>query len=286
MRRATQGIAGARLGGWAARPGWPTWLPGPGPRRGRSSAGSASSSTPCGGSCPRRRRHPGAGRRDRVQGSGVRRVIPRGRRSRSARCSTGIGLDGAVEPRAASRRCASDWDRTLDSGDDGTALRGGGLHSRGRAAARSTTGSASPALFNKAGEPRSARGFSSRYHNHDFEFVPSRDGSRYDVLLAETDPRLVQLEMDLYWITKGGQDPLDVFRQVAGRFPAGAHQGHGRDRPAVLPRSARAPSTSGASSAGRSRRASGTTSTSRTRRRALPSSSAKASYQYLQAWTF
>jgi sugar phosphate isomerase/epimerase len=41
----------------------------------------------------------------------------------------------------------------------------------------------------------------------------------YDVLLAETDPKLVQLEMDLYWITKGGQDPLAYFGRWPGRFP-------------------------------------------------------------------
>src|SRR5947207_2433902 len=41
----------------------------------------------------------------------------------------------------------------------------------------------------------------------------------YDVLLAETDPKLVQMEMDLYWITKGGQDPLAYFARWPGRFP-------------------------------------------------------------------
>jgi len=41
----------------------------------------------------------------------------------------------------------------------------------------------------------------------------------YDVLLAETDPKLVQLEMDLYWMVKGGQDPLAYFARWPGRFP-------------------------------------------------------------------
>src|SRR5436190_863509 len=38
-------------------------------------------------------------------------------------------------------------------------------------------------------------------------------------LLAKTDPKLVQLEVDLYWITKGGQDPLAYFARWPGRFP-------------------------------------------------------------------
>ncbi len=75
------------------------------------------------------------------------------------------------------------------------------------------------ALFNKAGETARAKGLQLAYHNHDFEFVPLEGRVPYDVLLQETDPRLVQLEMDLYWITKGGQDPLAYFAKWPGRFP-------------------------------------------------------------------
>jgi len=39
------------------------------------------------------------------------------------------------------------------------------------------------------------------------------------VLLAATDPKLVQLEIDLYWITRGGGDPLAYFKRYPGRFP-------------------------------------------------------------------
>jgi sugar phosphate isomerase/epimerase len=41
----------------------------------------------------------------------------------------------------------------------------------------------------------------------------------FDVLLENTDPKLVQLEIDLYWITKGGQDPLTYFARWPGRVP-------------------------------------------------------------------
>ena len=39
------------------------------------------------------------------------------------------------------------------------------------------------------------------------------------MLLAETDPTLVRFEMDLYWITRGGKDPLGYFAKYPGRFP-------------------------------------------------------------------
>ena len=73
--------------------------------------------------------------------------------------------------------------------------------------------------FNRAGEAARAAGMQFAYHNHDFEFVPLQGRLPYDVLLRETDPKLVQLEMDLYWITKGGQDPLAYFARYPGRFP-------------------------------------------------------------------
>jgi len=41
----------------------------------------------------------------------------------------------------------------------------------------------------------------------------------YDLLLERCDPRYVAFEMDLYWITKGGQDPLAYFARWPGRFP-------------------------------------------------------------------
>lgn len=77
-------------------------------------------------------------------------------------------------------------------------------------------------LFNRAAEASKKAGMQFAYHNHTFEFVPdaSLDGKLpYDFLLAETDPKLVQMEMDLGWITEGGQDPLAYFSRYPGRFP-------------------------------------------------------------------
>lgn len=76
------------------------------------------------------------------------------------------------------------------------------------------------ALFNAAGEASRARGIQFAYHNHDAEFAPLDGGGiGYDVLLAEADAKLVQCELDLYWITKAGKDPLDYFAKYPGRFP-------------------------------------------------------------------
>jgi sugar phosphate isomerase/epimerase len=75
------------------------------------------------------------------------------------------------------------------------------------------------AAFNEAGERCRRSGIQFAYHNHDYEFTPIGGRLPYDFLLAETDPKLVAMEMDLYWITKGGQDPLPYFAQWPGRFP-------------------------------------------------------------------
>ncbi len=56
------------------------------------------------------------------------------------------------------------------------------------------------------------------YHNHDIELQEVEGRRMLDVLLEETDPELVDFEMDLFWITKGGGDPLDYFARYPGRF--------------------------------------------------------------------
>lgn len=62
-------------------------------------------------------------------------------------------------------------------------------------------------------------GLQFAYHNHDFEFTKIGDAVPFEVLLANSDPQLVKLEMDLYWATKAGQDPLAWFAKYPGRFP-------------------------------------------------------------------
>ncbi len=77
-------------------------------------------------------------------------------------------------------------------------------------------------LFNRAGAASKKAGIQFAYHNHTFEFVPFEPlGGKlpYDFLLAETDPKIVQMEMDIGWITEGNQDPVAYFHRYPGRFP-------------------------------------------------------------------
>jgi sugar phosphate isomerase/epimerase len=76
--------------------------------------------------------------------------------------------------------------------------------------------------FNKAGEACKKAGIQFAYHNHNFEFYPAptlNGQTPYDFLLTSTDPNNVQMEMDLCWITVGGQDPVKYFQNHPGRFP-------------------------------------------------------------------
>ncbi|HEY9382930.1 MAG TPA: sugar phosphate isomerase/epimerase [Gemmatimonadales bacterium] len=75
------------------------------------------------------------------------------------------------------------------------------------------------AALNRAGETARKHQIQFCYHNHDVEFTPLEGAVPYDVLLSATDPHLVQLELDLYWMTKGGKDPLDYVTRWPGRFP-------------------------------------------------------------------
>ena len=57
------------------------------------------------------------------------------------------------------------------------------------------------------------------YHNHDFEFVPFGDGTiPFHLLTTETDPRDVKLELDVYWVAKAGQDPVQYLEDGQGRI--------------------------------------------------------------------
>ena len=65
-----------------------------------------------------------------------------------------------------------------------------------------------------------AAGLRQAYHNHDFEFAADgANGTWYDQLLARTDPQLVGFEMDVYWVTKAGSDPIALMAKHPGRFP-------------------------------------------------------------------
>src|SRR5207247_4413098 len=73
--------------------------------------------------------------------------------------------------------------------------------------------------FNRAGEASKKAGMQFAYHNHWFEYLPVNGKLPYDILLQESDPDLVKMEMDLCWITLGDQDPVKYFDRYQGRFP-------------------------------------------------------------------
>jgi sugar phosphate isomerase/epimerase len=70
-----------------------------------------------------------------------------------------------------------------------------------------------------AGERARAAGLQFAYHNHDYEFVEMEGRVPFDVFCEESDPDLVQIELDLYWIIHGGGDPIAFFNRWPGRAP-------------------------------------------------------------------
>jgi sugar phosphate isomerase/epimerase len=74
-------------------------------------------------------------------------------------------------------------------------------------------------LFNKAGEQTQKAGIQYCYHNHNFEFKKYGDTTAYDYLLGALDPKAVNFEMDCFWLTHAGQDPVAYFEKHPGRFP-------------------------------------------------------------------
>lgn len=75
------------------------------------------------------------------------------------------------------------------------------------------------ATLNKLGEQAKTANVQFGYHNHAFEFAPVDGTSLFEVLINQTDPALVKLELDLYWATAGGMDALELLKQYPGRFP-------------------------------------------------------------------
>lgn len=74
-------------------------------------------------------------------------------------------------------------------------------------------------MLNEAGKKCADAGIQLAYHNHDFEFQRLNGAQPYNLLLRETDSELVKMELDLYWITKAGFEPLTYFEKHPGRFP-------------------------------------------------------------------
>lgn len=74
-------------------------------------------------------------------------------------------------------------------------------------------------ILNTLGHKCKAAGLQFLYHNHNFEFIKNSNGIvPYDYLLKNLDPEYVNFQMDLYWVTKAGEDPVAYFEKYPGRF--------------------------------------------------------------------
>ncbi len=74
-------------------------------------------------------------------------------------------------------------------------------------------------IADRIGEQLAAADLTFSYHNHSFEFVQFGGRTGLALLLEETDPRHVQMELDTYWIQHGGGDPVAWIKRVSGRMP-------------------------------------------------------------------
>lgn len=76
-------------------------------------------------------------------------------------------------------------------------------------------------FLNTVGAKAADAGIKLLYHNHDFEFKPNEDGSTLvDKILMNTDPAHVNFQIDLFWATAAGADPIEYFAKYPGRFKA------------------------------------------------------------------
>jgi sugar phosphate isomerase/epimerase len=74
------------------------------------------------------------------------------------------------------------------------------------------------AVFNQAGEKLKDAGLRFAYHPHGFEFQPHKDGTLFDLMVAETKPEFVAYELDVFWAVHGGADPVKLLNKYGSRF--------------------------------------------------------------------
>jgi sugar phosphate isomerase/epimerase len=73
-------------------------------------------------------------------------------------------------------------------------------------------------VFNKAGEVLAKQGLKFFYHVHGYEFQPFEQGTLFDLLMAETNPKTVSYEMDIFWVVFPNQDPVKLFEKYGTRW--------------------------------------------------------------------
>lgn len=74
-------------------------------------------------------------------------------------------------------------------------------------------------ILTTLGKKCKAAGLKLLYHNHDFEFKKDKDGIvLIEYLMEHTDAKYVNFQMDIFWVTKAGADPVAYFNKYPGRF--------------------------------------------------------------------
>jgi sugar phosphate isomerase/epimerase len=73
--------------------------------------------------------------------------------------------------------------------------------------------------LNKSGEKANAAGLKLCYHNHAFEFEPLAGTTGLEIMMRETHKNLASLELDIFWASVAGHDPVAVLKKYSGRIP-------------------------------------------------------------------
>lgn len=73
-------------------------------------------------------------------------------------------------------------------------------------------------LLNRVAEQVNAAGLGFAYHNHGYEFERWEGNSGYEILMQLTDPDLVKLQMDMYWVVHSGKTPKELVKEQPGRY--------------------------------------------------------------------
>jgi sugar phosphate isomerase/epimerase len=74
-------------------------------------------------------------------------------------------------------------------------------------------------MLNQIGEACKSHGLTLCWHNHNKEFAPMEEGLPFDYLMNHTNKDLVKCELDIYWVKKGGADPVKVLSKYKDRYP-------------------------------------------------------------------
>lgn len=73
-------------------------------------------------------------------------------------------------------------------------------------------------VFTTAGKLISQNGMKFCYHPHGYEFIPFENGTLFDYMIKNTDPKYVNYEMDVFWVKQPGQDPVALLKKYPKRF--------------------------------------------------------------------